>query len=159
MSPSCACDYCVRVFVVLKRLLFHLPFYSLLPRVWRTKIAVDDAARQRAVDNAAGRRAVDNVTGQRAVDGASDQTTSQTTTSQTTQVRCHTGTASIHCRPDNIQSHLFNPFTLSYTANVLPDEELTKSRQRAAGKMPQDTAGNASDDAQDTAGNASNDAA
>ena len=120
---------------------------------------MDDAARRRAVDNAAGRRAVDNVTGQRAVDGASDQTTSQTTTSQTTQVRCHTGTASIHCRPDNIQSHLFNPFTLSYTANVLPDEELTKSRQRAAGKMPQDTAGNASDDAQDTAGNVSNDAA
>ena len=30
---------------------------------------------------------------------------------------------------------------------MLPDEELTKSRQRAAGKMPQDTAGNASDDA------------
>ena len=30
---------------------------------------------------------------------------------------------------------------------MLPDKELTKSGQRAAGKMPQDTAGNASDDA------------
>ena len=42
---------------------------------------------------------------------------------------------------------IYSILLLSPTANVLLDEELRKSRQRAAGKMPQDTAGNASDDA------------